>query len=422
MDVTISLDNRYHISPDGKVWSQAGMARSFWERYLDVFDNVHILARGVYVSAPKEDWQEVTGPNIRLHPLPNFVGPKEYLKQYNQLKATIHAAVPRQGAVIMRVGSQIANLFEDRLNKVKYPFGLEVIGDPYEVFAPGVVDHPLRTLFRWHFSRRLKKQCERAIGVAYVTRHSLQKRYPSKKHEASVSDVDLSSEAIRYFRPSTHFSTIELEASSIREHGRVFVNEGRFRVITVGSLAQMYKGIDVLIQATALCQQANFQLEVFVAGEGIYKNHLQRLAESLGVSNHIHFLGQVTPGKKIRELLDSGDLFVLPSRTEGLPRALIEAMARALPCIGSSVGGIPELLNESEMVKPGDPGALARKMQEVLANSSRMDALSKQNRVCAMDYMDSVLRARRRNFYGHIKSYMNSFDSQNNGIGGTYQS
>ena len=55
MDVTVSLEARYAVAPDGSVWSQAGMARSFWERYLEVFDTVRIVAQAVRVKqAPEE--------------------------------------------------------------------------------------------------------------------------------------------------------------------------------------------------------------------------------------------------------------------------------------------------------------------------------------------------------------------------------
>lgn len=111
----------------------------------------------------------------------------------------------------------------------------------------------------------------------------------------------------------------------------------------------------------------------------------------------IRFMGHVT-GDPVRQILDSSDLFVLPSRTEGLPRALIEAMARGLPCIGSAVGGIPELIDTSEMVPPGDPAALAAKIQEVLKDPLRMETLSRRNLWTAREYLDSVLSERQADF------------------------
>jgi glycosyltransferase involved in cell wall biosynthesis len=111
-------------------------------------------------------------------------------------------------------------------------------------------------------------------------------------------------------------------------------------------------------------------------------------------------------------MLDTGDLFVLPSRTEGLPRAMIEAMARGLPCIGSSVGGIPELLDVDELVAPGDVHGLAAKIQEILRDPHRMETMSRRNRAASMQFRDSVLAERRRRFYMHVRDHMSNWEAQ----------
>jgi len=97
-------------------------------------------------------------------------------------------------------------------------------------------------------------------------------------------------------------------------------------------------------------------------------------------------------------------LFVLPSRTEGLPRAMIEAMARGLPCVGSAVNGIPELLPVEDMVPPNDVPALAEKIREVLTNPERMAQMSARNLDKAREYADNVLYERRTAFYQHLKA------------------
>jgi hypothetical protein len=195
VEVTVALEARYHLAPDGSVWSNFGMAQQFWQRYLEVFDTVRIMARATRVERVPDGWLRVTDKNIIFNCLPDFHGPLECLRRYPGFRAAIRAAAPSHGAVIMRVGSLVANILERQLYQRNYPYALEVVGDPYEVFAPGVVDHPLRAFFRWHFSRHLRRQCLRALGVAYVTRRALQERYPARLMSASVSDVDLNESA-----------------------------------------------------------------------------------------------------------------------------------------------------------------------------------------------------------------------------------
>jgi glycosyltransferase involved in cell wall biosynthesis len=388
------------------------MAHQFWARYLEVFDTVTVVARTARVGRPPEGWLPVNGKGVVVHSLPDFHGPWQCLIQYPAIRASLRAATPKHGAVILRVGSQIANMMEGRLHKEERPYGLEVIGDPYEVFAPGVVDHPLRPFFRWHFSRHLRRQCVRAIGVAYVTKRTLQKRYPSQSMSMSVSDVDLPAGAVLGDDLSTHYSNVELDAAHIAAQLRKPKQHGPYQLVTVGSLAQRYKGTDVLIEAVARCVRAGVDLTAVIVGDGKYRPALMAQAERVGMASRIRFAGQITAGEPVRRILDAADLFVLPSRTEGLPRALIEAMARALPCIGSDVGGIPELLDASELVPAGDPAELAAKIQEVLRDPLRMETMSQRNLAVAMEYCVSAIAERRRSFYQHVRDCTQCWESR----------
>jgi glycosyltransferase involved in cell wall biosynthesis len=412
MDVTVALDARYTVAPDGSVWSQFGMARRFWERYLEVFDKVTIVARIARVERLPEDWMPVNGKNILFHGVPDFHGPWQCLKRYPAIRAAICSATPAHGAVILRVGSQIANILERQLHRRNYPFGLEVVGDPSAVFAPGVVDHPLRPFFRWHFSRHLRQQCQRAVGVAYVTKRSLQERYPARFMDISVSDVDLQADALVGGVAWTHYSSVELEATSVAENIREVKQRGPYQLVTVGSLEQLYKGTDVLIDAVARCVRAGVDVTLVIAGDGKFRPDLTALAERIGMSSRIRFLGHVAAGGAVRRVLDAADLFVLPSRTEGLPRALIEAMARALPCIGSDVGGIPELLDEDDLVPPGDPAALAAKIQAVLRDPPRLATMSRRNLIGAHEHLASALAERRRRFYQHVRDCTKQWEAR----------
>ena len=102
-------------------------------------------------------------------------------------------------------------------------------------------------------------------------------------------------------------------------------------------------------------------------------------------------------------MLDEADLFVLPSRSEGLPRAMIEAMARGLPCIGTRVGGVPELLLAEDLVAAGDAEALASKIIEVFHEPQRLAEMSARNLSQAQAYRDEVLRERRTQYYSRLR-------------------
>jgi glycosyltransferase involved in cell wall biosynthesis len=387
------------------------MARRFWQRYLEVFDTVRIVSRARRIEQVPAGWLPVNGKNILFHGLPDYQGPWQYLRVYRRFQQAIRAAVPLRGAVILR-GGVAANCLERELRSWNYPYALEVVGDPNEVFAPGVVDHPLRPFFRWYFSRHLRRQCLRAVGVAYVTKRALQQRYPARFMSVGISDVDLPEEAMVGGVRWTHYSSSELNSAGVAEYARKAKDHGPYQLVTVGSLAQLYKGTDVLIEAVARCVSAGFDLTAVIVGDGKYRRELMAQAERLGMASRIRFLGQVTAGEPVRRILDAADLFVLPSRTEGLPRALVEAMARGLPCIGSAVGGVPELLDASELVPAGDPAALAAKIQEVLRDPLRMETMSRRNLADAREFCDSALAGRRRRFYQHVRDFTETWEAR----------
>ena len=70
MHVTVTLEAHYSVAPDGSVWSQAGMAYRFWQRYLEVFDAVTVVARATPVQQPPEGWLPVNGKGVLFHAIP----------------------------------------------------------------------------------------------------------------------------------------------------------------------------------------------------------------------------------------------------------------------------------------------------------------------------------------------------------------
>jgi glycosyltransferase involved in cell wall biosynthesis len=127
----------------------------------------------------------------------------------------------------------------------------------------------------------------------------------------------------------------------------------------------------------------------------------------LNLGHVVEFVGSLPPGESVYRELRKADLFVLPSRTEGLPRALIEAMAVGLPCIATGVGGIPELLDPEDLVSPGDVTGLACQIGDALVDPERRSRMTRRNLLRAADFKWSVLSARRREFYAYLEEITN---------------
>ncbi len=395
MKLTISLEARFFSTPDQKVWSDSGPDYFFWHRYLDVFGSVEIIARVQAVTEAPPNSKRVDGARVTITPLPNYIGPYQYLHNARKIDTIAHATVKKAEAVLLRTPGQVSSSLFRHIKKKQHPYGVEVVGDPYDVFAPGSVEHPLRCVFRWLGEKQLKSHCNGAIAAAYVTENALQRRYPNPFYSTHYSSIDIRKEAF-VFSPRFEFGKDE-----------------HFRLVLIGSLEQLYKSPDILIAAVALCRTRNCKINVRIIGDGKFRTQLEEQVARLGLEKSVIFLGQLPAGDAVRKELLQADLFVLPSRTEGLPRAMIEAMACGLPCIGSYVGGIPELLPESDLVPPGDAQALAEKIEEVIANPERMRTMSARNLEKSKEYRNDILDQRRREFYSYLRQQTESWLTEN---------
>jgi glycosyltransferase involved in cell wall biosynthesis len=135
----------------------------------------------------------------------------------------------------------------------------------------------------------------------------------------------------------------------------------------VGRLDHWGKGHKELFAAMAQLQE-RYPCHALMVGGGRRADEVRQLADSLGLADAVHFLGQ---RRDVPDLLNAMDIFVLPSYSEGVSLALLEAMAAGRPVIATAVGGLPEVVTDGEnglLIPPRDAGALAQALERLLAN------------------------------------------------------
>jgi glycosyltransferase involved in cell wall biosynthesis len=387
MNLIVAIDHRFHRTPDGAMWTMTSFTYPFWKRYLTVFDHVRVVARVREAPSALDNWTRCDGDGVSFAEVPYYLGPWQYLWRAQQVQRAARNAIGPRDAVILRVQGQISSCLRPWLRRTGRPYGVEVVGDPYDAFAPGYVTHPLRPLLRWWFPRRMREQIAGACAAAYVSEHALQCRYPPAPDAFS-----------------TYYSSIVLPDAALTSTARSPQADQRsFTLIIVGTMDNLSKGPDTLIDAVAACVGEGLDLHLVLVGGGNYCQRLENQVSALGLDRRVRFTGWLPVGEAVRTQLDQADLFVLPSRQEGVSRATIEAMARALPCIATTVGGTAELLPPEDMVSPGDVSALARRIREVVTNPERMARMSARNLEKAKEYREKVLRKRWTAFYRHVR-------------------
>jgi len=154
------------------------------------------------------------------------------------------------------------------------------------------------------------------------------------------------------------------------------------RIVTVANLREE-KGHDTLIAAAGLLAERHPELEFSFIGDGPRRAALVRQVNLRGMRKRIQFLGE---RDDIPAQLAAADAFVLPSRTEAFPNALLEAMASGLPVVASRVGGIPELITsgvDGVLVGVDAPHEIASAISDLVERPSQAAALGAAARATA---------------------------------------
>jgi glycosyltransferase involved in cell wall biosynthesis len=175
-----------------------------------------------------------------------------------------------------------------------------------------------------------------------------------------------------------------LDLAMFSERGTRSPLRPRRRVLMVANL-RPEKGHDTLIDAASIVLQAYADARFDIVGGGPQRDRLIALAEARGVAPAFSWLGH---REDVAALAMAADIFVLPSRSEAFPNALLEAMASGLPAVASRVGGIPELIADEQtglLVRPGDAAGLADAICRLMSDSGLAARLG----AAARDHVES---------------------------------
>ena len=176
------------------------------------------------------------------------------------------------------------------------------------------------------------------------------------------------------------------------------------RVVVLGTAAAIdtrYKGQEFVIKAIGKLKKRGYQFEYRLAGgttreKSTTEQYLKQLASKCGVENEIIFLGALSQNELVY-FYDSLDIYVQPSKQEGLPRAVIEAMSHGCPIIGSDIAGIPELVSKDFLFKKANVNQIIKKILYVV--ESDLEEISRENFLKSKKYSKDILKTKREKFY-----------------------
>lgn len=370
-------------------FSEGKITDKIFKDYVTENDNIYVCSRMSTVDdLVSSNFSKITLSNVIFVPVHGQTFPKVFLNHFFENFFNIIGLLKRSNYIVVRLPSFLGVfvLFLNIFFKKKY--FIELVGDAEDslIFRRSKKNY-LYLLMVHFFVFWNKIFVKNASGVIYVTKFNLQNKYPSRaKLNKGISDVII------------NIDNIKIDLDFYKQK-----NINCFKIGLIGSFNNEYKGIDCAIQAIHELKILGFDVNLHILGAGHLQDDYACLATQLGVSDSIFFDGSLAGGKAVFDWLDKLDIYIQPSRTEGLPRALLEAMSRGLPIVASNVGGIPELINPNWLIAPNDSKDLANKIQ-ILMNSQEVRFQSgNENYKVACEYDFDILSLQRKEFWDNAR-------------------
>lgn len=359
-------------------------------RYLMVFDKVLLVVRTKNVETINELGIyniPVDESKVEVLPMPFFQGLKQYVKVYRTVKKNAQIAAKRCDVAILRLPSTVAFEVWRALKKVGKKYICEIVFDCYDAYksASGIEKLLWKLMHKWQV-----EACHNAIGVACVTARYLQQRYYPIMKNAVV----------------TNYSSIELPLSFYYKE-RMHPKKNDITIVHVANQVQFAgrKGHNELIRVLNIVKEAGYNVRLIFIGRdylgGIQK--LQDYAAKYKVDSIVTFTGFLSK-EELRNTMLHADIAVLPTRAEGLPRVVIEAMALGLPCITSPVSGNSELVDGDLLIGYNDIIGMANMIIRLICDSAFYEEISKRNFERSKKYCSDILNQRRTEFFKSVKS------------------
>jgi glycosyltransferase involved in cell wall biosynthesis len=385
MRAAFFYDNRFGRDASGVFYTYGALGYRVLARYLAYFDTLVVVGR---VQALNGSMKTIaSGPRIELA-CTEVLSPLRLMHGL-AVRRHVREVMKHIDCAIIRLPSAIGEVACREAVRVEKPWMIEMVGCPWDaLWNHGSL---AGKLLAGRSFLQTRYWAHRAPFATYVSRAFLQRRYPCSGVSLGCSDV-----------------LIGAPVGEVLEHRLRRIDEsigGRPVALgLVGPLNVDYKGHETALRALALLVRAAPRLRLCLLGDGDPSRWRKRAAE-LGVEGNVEFCGSLSDGHAVLEWMDGLDVLIAPSRTEGHGRAIVEAMSRGLPVIGSDRGGIPELIDRACTHPPRDHNAMAQLVNALLENPDRMKELARRNWLTARGYAADVLEERRERFFREFKAY-----------------
>lgn len=370
--IAVCLEHRFY-QVNGKVYTKLAFPYYYWNDYLTFFDKVTVIARVKNMDRIEAGMTLVNGEGVDVHPLPYYLGIKEFIYTLPALISSLSKAANKYDRFLLRTGN-CTNLLFPMLLLLRKPFLREYPGNIKE----GIIGFAGNSF---------------GINLLANLLHSTAK-FQAKFSKANSFVSRYCCEIYGSGKPGFIFSSFK--SSEVRVRKTNYDIKNQVNIISLGRLEGEKGHINLL---KAVQKLSNVQLHLI--GNGGQKNALENYANKHNIN--VKFYGAITDRNYLFNILHNSDIFIIPSLTEGMPRALLEAMTIGLPCIGSNVGGIPEVLDSNSLYNSQDVEQLRDKILKLIDNKDEREKSGLRNKSFIKEhYSDKALTLKKHRFWSKL--------------------
>jgi glycosyltransferase involved in cell wall biosynthesis len=317
------------------------------------YDRVYVCARVVYGSHPADGDLPFEAPNIELIPQPFWRNSAASLFYFYGIARAYLTTCRRADTLFVRGMCPYISVLYLFAFFYRRPICHWIVGDPVALLQTSRRGGPLVDAFAllYALQDRIFTRAGRWLtsGALICNGRELARAYKSPRTIAAVSST---------IRENEFFSRADT------------CQERTVRILFVGFI-RPEKGIEYLLQAVSqLPAGIPWELEIVGSEEfPEYRRRLDEIVAARGIAERVHWTGYMPYGEPLFDRMRAADIFVLPTLSEGTPHVLVEARANSLPCISTTVGGVPSTIAhefDGLLVPPKDPGALAAAIERLV--------------------------------------------------------
>lgn len=379
--------SRIKKDQNGKLYVDGNLNNQIFQRYLNYCDELTFFIREeeqIYdVEFAKKKFNSIMeDPRFKILTTVDLMTPKT--RALNPLvrakiRRDLKRAIAAADKVIVRDPGNFYTINASRIaKKMNKPLLVEVASDIYDSYW--YHGTKLGKIVAKHYDNQARKIIKNADYAAYVTEKFLQSRYPSNGKCLACSDVEIP-------EPNQKILLDRLEK----------INQNKDKIVlgTIGFVHIRWKGQQDVIRAMKKLKDKGYKIKYQLVGIGD-NSYLKNLAAELGLENEVEFIGGL-PHDDVIEWLKNIDIYIQPSYTEGVCRALVEAMSMACPTITSDGGGNIELCNPGFVFPHGD----LQQIEEVITKMTQEERrkYAKINFERSAKYSKNLLDQKRNQFY-----------------------